>query len=689
MAFSWEDCAPPAPEAVHLEVPVFEGEEVSFDLSGLPDPKTFADVGPPPDLELPDFPGPFTYTEPAKPDHIQIDVPDFPLLTPVEVQVDTPAPFKQDLQIALDWTDTPTDTAGMESIKAELERVRAGDFSITHEIWQQIFGRSAQAIHKEGLARRRQARSQWASRGWMLPGGAAFAAEQQAAQEVFEQTSKLATDTAIEEAKQKDQQFWQSVAEGVKLEAQLADINEKQAERHLRYAIALQEASVSVYNALVSAYNTEVQRANIEVQRVGAEIEAQKAVLQDHRMKLDAAIAKGEIKKAEIEVYTSQWQGIQAAAGAYSASVQAIQAQVEAQKAAVETYGAKVEAKKADVEAYVTEWQGYKTKMDAQRVKVDYYGQLVNRYAARVQAYDVQMRGLETGERSKGALAQAAASCASNVVGWDKNRVDAAIGQLQHDASMARVSIEQQNADTTERDEANTNQRSWREIQDKWLMDNAQLDVAWDKNRIDETLGWGDFQNKKDVTHIKGGYDESTERIRGDYNKQVAHINGFYDTEAASIRAQAQVQSSQIDAEARIESACIDAKARREVAIAETETQANIAHEENVNRTNIAESQNRTQLESTQAQVTAQENTAATQADTQLQAAKASAIAQVEAAALNSYHYSFSDSKSVTSGTNQTINTYWNDTTSCTVSNDASTSDQTNYIENNIENNEE
>lgn len=614
------ECVSLTPNAISLDVPEFTGDHLTFDFTGMPDVRTFADVGPPPDVVMPELPGSFSYDEPALPS-VDVEIPEFALLDPIDVSVNIPSLDLGELDADIEWEEDAFNGETLQAIQGELDRVRQGDFSITAAIWDQIWNRAVEKVHREGLTRRRQASATWANRGWSLPGGAAFAAEQQATQDIYEQTSRLASEIAVQEAEHKDKQFWQAVSEGVKIEAQLADINHKKNERALRVAIAVHEAAVAIYRAAIDAYNVEVQKANIEVARVGAEIQAQNAILEGQKLQLDAARIRGDLKKVEVEAYVSQWQGVQSAAQAYTAEIEGIRAKVEVQKAAVEAYGTRVQAKKTDVEAYGVEWQNYKTKTDAQRLKVDYYGQLVNQYSARINAYDAQVRGLEAGERSKGALAQAAAACMTAEAQWDKNYVDEVLGHLQHDA--------------------------------------AKIAAHADRYSSDQRLAGTTYSSDR---QFEGTTYSSDRQLEGThYSSDKSY---WATTTAACTSARAQVTVGNAENQTRVTIANLDQGERLAIANAENATRVSIANAQNAVQMAVAEAQGHAQITS----------------------AEISAQAQLGAAVTNSYHYSFSNSKSWSEGESVSNNTYNNTTESCNTNKTQNESSNSNNTTNNIRN---
>lgn len=639
-------CNVPEPQPVVLAVPEFDGEAITIDTSGMPDPYEFVPVGDGPEITLPAMPEAFDYTRPPDPSLIDIHVPDFDPLAPIDVAITIPDVDIGDLKNGLQWANADFDVEQLLGIQEQLDRVRQGDFAITSGIWHQIYNQSAQRTQREGLAKRRQARTHWANLGWGLPGGVAFAGEEEAQRTVYEETAKHSLEVATQEAKQKDEQFWKATAEGIKLEAQLHEINQALNDRRLKYAIALQEASVATYNALANALNLEIARVNAKVQAVGLEIEAQKAELSNRKMRLDAAIARGEVNKNAVEVYKAHWDGIKAAADAYTAEVQAIGANVEAQKAAVEAHGLKVSQKKMEVDTWAAQVDAYGKKMQAQSIKVDYFGQMVNRYSARISAYDVQVRGLETGERSKGDLAQARASCSSAAASWHKADVDRAIGELQHQATLAQQVIDRYEVDVKNKDVDHRSGFDYAKLGQDFTLGKDELAVRREDIGVRNTLGWAGFTNNLDVEWIKCGCSKEVAHINGQWGYDTAALSTGYQIDVANIRAAAQRDAAAISADATKTAACTSANATVTAAYAGEQSRVAIANADSDTRVGIANADGAAKVAIANADSATRIAVAAAQAEAQLQAARISAEAQLGAAEANSY--SFSESRSVT-----------------------------------------
>lgn len=671
------NCDPPAPEAVTLAVPEFEGHDLVIDTSGLPEPYEFVPVGDPPELEVPELPDKFEYTPPPDPAIIKVDIPKFDPLEPVEFDVTVPTPNIPELTNDLQWEHKAFDQTKLAQIQQQLERVRSGEFAISSDLWHQIYLRAAQKVHREGLARRRQARETWANLGWSMPGGVALSAEAAARRETQQEISKHALETATKEAEHKDEQVWKAIAEGLKVEAQLHEVTKTRNEQTLQFAIQVQQASVAAHKAIVEAFNAQLAKANADIQVVGARLEQQKAELSNRKMQLDAAVAAGEVNKVRAEVYRAHWEGIKAASDAYIAEVQAIGAKVDTQKAAIEAHGAKVAQKKMEVDTWVARYDGYAKKMQGESLKVDYFGQLVNKYAARINAYDVQVRGLETGERSKGALAQAAASCSGAAASWHKADIDAAIGNLQHQQSMVRVAIEQQEADTKDRSVDNQYSVDTTRLGNEFFLGQADIAVRRDELNLRGALGFAEFENNKEVAQTRADATTESADISGRYGVQEAQITSDARRYVADQSYHGQIDSANIQADATVDAACIRAKADvgaaqarvlSEQARAEMDADARI-------QTSKAETAARIKVAAADANVRAQ--IAMADMNARIAAANASSHAQIEAAKANAHHTSYSESLTQTNGSNTYSNNYVNNTHSNDWSNRRTCSDAT------------
>ena len=393
-----ETITAPPPFAIGT-APTFS-ETLVIDESGQPGAAPEPTFGDAPLVVMPEFPDDVSYTVPSVPTIDGIIIPNFLPIESVDPSITIPTFTVEDLSNQLTYTNNLWTSTDLDDMRSHMDRVRNGDFSITAIIWQQIFDRASMQLRKEAITRERAARRQWSKNGWMMPGGIALAGAQQAAQDINESTAMKALEVAVQEAVQKDEQFWKSMSQGVSIESLYNKAHAEYYERGLRFAIALQDAYLAIYQALIAKFNAEIAAAQMQIESKRLEIDNQRLKLEENKLVIEAALARGEADKLELQLYIAQWEGIKAAVDVYKAEVEAVKVNVDAQRANLEAHGLNIQQYKTLVDAWATEWQGYESKMKGEEAKAAVFDSLVKAYSARVAAYSAEIGGEEARVKS-------------------------------------------------------------------------------------------------------------------------------------------------------------------------------------------------------------------------------------------------------------------------------------------------
>lgn len=369
--------------------------DLEVDLSGVPGEAPQYSIGDPPSVPDPTFPSAPSWSDPTLPTIDGLDIGNIDPVATIDTTINIPTFNTADPVNSLAYDETMWTSTDLADMQTHMDRIRSGDFSITASIWQQIFDRAAMQLRREAIARERAGRRAWSKNGWEMPGGMAAASAEQAAQDVLNSTSLKALETAVNEALQKDDQFWKSIEHGVRIETLYADVWHKFYERELRFYIALQEASITIYNALVAKFNIQMESVRAQVEAKRLELENERLKLEQQRLTIEAAIARGEVDKIEVELYKAQWEGIRAQIDAYNGQLVAVKTEVEARRLQIEAHGLKVEQWKSQVEAWGIEWEGYKARMMGQETSAKIFDSHVKAFGEQVRLFDTKIRGRE------------------------------------------------------------------------------------------------------------------------------------------------------------------------------------------------------------------------------------------------------------------------------------------------------
>ena len=391
---------PSAPSAVALtppdawstgDLPEFV-ETLSIDTSGHPGAAPVDTFGDAPRMTVPTFPLAPDYTTPAVPTIDGIVIPEFGSVATIDTTITLPVTAFPAIRDGIDFTNVLWTSANLDDMAAHMARVRGGDFAISTTIWRQIYDRAAMALRREAVARERAGRRAWARQGWMMPGGVALAQQELAAHDINESTSAKALEVAVQEAVQKSDEFWKAMTHGAALEGMYQKAHETFYELGLRFAVAVQAASIAVHNAYVARYQVEVAVVQATIESVRMKLENERMKLEGHKLVIDAALARGEADKLELQLYIAQWNGIQSMIAAYSAELDAVKTNLESQKLLLDGHNANLQGYSVRVDAWAKGWDGYTAKMQGEGVKATAFDSYVKAYVGRIQGYNADVQ---------------------------------------------------------------------------------------------------------------------------------------------------------------------------------------------------------------------------------------------------------------------------------------------------------
>jgi hypothetical protein len=298
---SSQQITPPSPFSVG-SVPGFS-RTLTVDTTGYPGTAPVDTFGNAPVVVMPEFPLDPSYAVPAIPSIDGIVIPDFAAVATIDTTITLPTPTFPTILDEIEFTNALWTSANVDDMAVHMARVRAGDFAISTTIWRQIYDRTVMTLRREAIARERAGRRVWAKLGWSMPGGVALAQQELAAHDINESTASKALEMAVQEAVQKSDEFWKSITHGATLEGMYQTAHTAFYERGLRFAIAVQQASVAVYNAYAARYQIEVAIVQANIESVRLKIENERMKLEGNKLVIEAALARGEADKLELQLY--------------------------------------------------------------------------------------------------------------------------------------------------------------------------------------------------------------------------------------------------------------------------------------------------------------------------------------------------------------------------------------------------
>lgn len=358
----------------------------------------------PPSVSVRDMPEYQGMDLPPVPDLIDLNIPDMPdfeipSLDVARPDIEAAMPvFYQDNYLAeqdeirqrIDSHIVAGDLEG-QALRARWHEIMEGGTGLPVAIEQMIFDQGAAREEQTARQEVHAAQTEWAARGFSMPGSTLLARESEVRTRSMKARSELNREVVIARFKEEIEMLKFAVQQGVVLEKQYLDkltlahdiavrlvdgayrIKQTIAELHLAYVQML----VTVYQADISAFRERVQ---VELSRLEA-----------FRAQLDAEKARGEINLQNIELYKGRLQGVVTNVEVFKAMVSAVSEQIRGDLAQVEIYKGRLDGYRTGLESQKMQVDVYTSQLQGEKLKADAFSSQVQSFSERVRAFGVQV----------------------------------------------------------------------------------------------------------------------------------------------------------------------------------------------------------------------------------------------------------------------------------------------------------
>lgn len=414
--------APPAPQFSGT-APLAPNES-SVDTRGLNVASNFGSVPaapsiyipPPPVVSLPAIPpGPPqvgsvevpTYEAtplPTVPTLFELNLPTAPDISLDELNIDRPVfippgalqdEYYRDLDSFRDilWTgiDEELTEAGIPAVNARLNAMLAGGTGLPANIEQALFDRAIGRDEISAVQAVEQAHSEWASRGFSLPGSTLLARVQEIRQANRAERGRINRELSIQFHTQEIENLRFSVENGIRLEGLLL-------EAHTRIYDSARMLADGHWTVLKGVYDSTLDFFRLQMEIYRLDIDAFKELLQIELVKLDVYRSEleaqrliGQLNEQLVSVYTAELQGVLASVEVFKAQVDAANAQIRNELSKLEVFKSQIDAYTATLNGERIKFEIYDTQVGAEETRARVYTSQVDAYGKRIEAYRTQV----------------------------------------------------------------------------------------------------------------------------------------------------------------------------------------------------------------------------------------------------------------------------------------------------------
>lgn len=315
-----------------------------------------------------------------------IDLP--PALTSLDFSFVAAVP---DAAFTFHFDEVAYSSALLDGVKAKLlHDLQHGGYGIEPgdevALWERAREREAELASQELDTITRD----FASRGFLLPPGALFAATEGIRAKTLAGAASLSRDVALKRADLLVQNRQFTIQQVREVEALLVNMHMAAMERVLRAAQVSAQYAMEVFRARLDKAKLRLEAIQTQAQTFRDAVAAEAQKVEIYRAQLQAELSKMEIDKNKVELYRAKLSGVEMLANIYRIQVQAAEAAINAERSKVETYKAEIDGYLALVRAKESEFSGYEAQLRGEQTKVQLFSEQVRAHTAQAEAKKVQ-----------------------------------------------------------------------------------------------------------------------------------------------------------------------------------------------------------------------------------------------------------------------------------------------------------
>ena len=374
------------PEFTQIDMPVMRFTPPDYVAPVKPDLSPIAAPGEPPVQDEIIIPTKPSITLPNAPIFDAIILPPVPSITLPTFDADLPEEILQ-TPAEFNWTESPYNSDIWNDLLVKtLDGIINGGSGLDPEVEQAIYDRAKARLQLENDKARQTIETDFAARGFTLPGGALVGRIDEHNAEIARNNLDLNEKVMIEQAElaQKNTHFIMEL--GLEAEKVLRGFHDAQMNRSLDAAKAVASSSIDIFNAYVTRYNAQIDSYKAQAAVFSEQIKAALTEVEIFKVQVESAKVSSEIQQVLADVYGKQLLAVETHIKLYTAEMEGAKVASEIQAQKLEVYRLQIRAYIAQLDAEKTKFQTYGIEVDAEKTKASLYSEQVKSYVAEVDA---------------------------------------------------------------------------------------------------------------------------------------------------------------------------------------------------------------------------------------------------------------------------------------------------------------
>lgn len=417
---------PPTPPAPQIDISALRDarfnldapDEPSLDFPSRPQWSAPEHPGPAPRFRQPDIPVAPDVQIPPVPDLGQINIPEAPDVDFGSLDVEKP-----DIQLPFSYLYDNTSTQDIsdkadtvfsyyvekdpdsQTMRERWNEMIQGGTGLPIEVEQSLFDRAVIRESQANDQALREAQTEWAARGFSLPGSTLLARELEIKKANRASLGEASREIFINAHNVEVENLRFAVQQGVALEGRRFE-QIVQSWNTARQIIATwYEISNNLLRAKISLAQAQLEEYRTDVQVFREKVQVELSKLEVFRGELEAARIEGELRQQDLTIYTTRLQALQSTVDIYRAEMEGVNAQVQAELGSIQAYSASIDAYRSGWEGVKAETDVYAAGIQAETAKVDVFSTQVQAFAQKVNAFRAEVEALGSSANSQVAVA--------------------------------------------------------------------------------------------------------------------------------------------------------------------------------------------------------------------------------------------------------------------------------------------
>ena len=300
----------------------------------------------------------------------------------------------------INWAEPVYASEVMTDLQASIRTMLAGGTGLPIAIQQALFDAARGREQMTALESKQEAFDAFAGRGFSMPPGMLVKAVEAAAEKSRLSQNDLQRDILAKSAVWEIENLRAAVEKGLAHETLLINQFNNATQRSFEMAKYRVEADINLFNALVTLFNARQSSYKTLADVFKIKTDAALAKLEVVKAQIQGAVASGQLNEQTVRVFTARVDALSKTTDLFRSRLEGVKAQTDIERMKIEAYGQSVSAWAKGIDGQKTAFDAYDTATRAEATKVQ-------ASEMSIKAFEATIRGQEARSNAKAKYAEA------------------------------------------------------------------------------------------------------------------------------------------------------------------------------------------------------------------------------------------------------------------------------------------